>query len=282
METMTTNYPSLTPEEKWEQATLANNFIFYKVMRQHQDACKQLLEMLLGIKIESIEMKQEETIALDYDSKGIRLDVFVKDTGRMFDVELQVANTKELPERARYYQGVMDVDTLKAGQKYKELRDSHIIFICLEDVFKNGLPVNTFANICLEDKKTKFGDRTYKHFFFAPLCAKMIGDKEVKAFFEFLISNQASSSYTDELKNYVADAKQSTENKMQFMTWERQRAYDLDAGREEGIAIGAQQKAVEAAENMMKKNYPVDDICEITGLSLEQVLEIKEKITVKM
>ena len=37
----------LTPEEKWEQATLANNFIFYKVMRHHQDACKQLLEMLL-------------------------------------------------------------------------------------------------------------------------------------------------------------------------------------------------------------------------------------------
>lgn len=61
---------------------------------------------------------------------------------------------------------------------------------------------------------------------------------------------------------------------MQFMTWERQRAYDFEAG--------AQQKAVETAENMMKKNYPVDDICEITGLSLEQVLEIKEKITVKM
>lgn len=37
------------------------------------------------------------------------------------------------------------------------------------------------------------------------------------------------------------------------MTWERQRAYDLDAGREEGIEIGAQQKAVEDAENMIKK-----------------------------
>ena len=54
----------LTPEENWSQATLANNFIFYKVMRQHQDACKQLLEMLLGIKIDSMEMKQEVTIAL--------------------------------------------------------------------------------------------------------------------------------------------------------------------------------------------------------------------------
>ena len=276
------NEHKLTPEEKWEQATLANNFIFYKVMRNHQDACKQLLEMLLGIKIESMEMKQEETIALDYDSKGIRLDVFVKDANRMFDIELQVANTKELPERARYYQGVMDVDTLKAGQKYKELRDSHIIFICLEDVFKNGLPVNTFANICLEDGKTKFGDRTYKHFFFAPLCAKMIEEKEVKAFFEFLISNQASSSYTDELKNYVADAKQSTENKMQFMTWERQRAYDLDAGREEGIEIGAQQKAVETAEQLIKMNIlSAEQIATAVNLPLEQVLELKEKVSVK-
>ena len=260
------NDHKLTPEEKWEQATLANNFIFYKVMRNHQDACKQLLEMLLGIKIESMEMKQEETIALDYDSKGIRLDVFVKDTGRMFDVELQVANTKELPERARYYQGVMDVDTLKAGQKYKELRDSHVIFICLEDVFHNGLPVNTFANICLEDGKTKFGDRTYKHFFFAPLCAKMIENKEVKAFFEFLISNQASSSYTDELKTYVSDAKQSTENKMQFMTWERQRAYDFEAG--------AQQKAVEAAVLLIKK-YNIEPKTAAADLNapLEKVLE---------
>ena len=81
METIINNDHKLTPEEKWEQATLANNFIFYKVMRHHQDACKQLLEMLLVIKIDSMEMKQEETIALDYDSKGIRLDVFVKDTG---------------------------------------------------------------------------------------------------------------------------------------------------------------------------------------------------------
>ena len=281
METIINNDHKLTPEEKWEQATLANNFIFYKVMRHHQDACKQLLEMLLGIKIESMEMKQEETIALDYDSKGIRLDVFVKDANRMFDVELQVANTKELPERARYYQGVMDVDTLKAGQKYKELRDSHVIFICLEDVFHNGLPVNTFANICLEDGKTKFGDRTYKHFFFAPLCAKMIKDEEVKAFFEFLISNQASSSYTDELRDYVADAKQSTENKMQFMTWERQRAYDLDAGREEGIAIGAQQKAVEAAENLLRENISEEIIAKCTGIPLGKVLELKEKVSVK-
>ena len=63
----------LTPEEKWEQATLANNFIFYKVMRHHPDACKHLIEMLLNIKIEKMEMHSEEVIDLDHDSKVLGL-----------------------------------------------------------------------------------------------------------------------------------------------------------------------------------------------------------------
>ncbi|MCR4940595.1 MAG: Rpn family recombination-promoting nuclease/putative transposase [Treponemataceae bacterium] len=147
------NEKKLTPEEKWEQATLANNFIFYKVMRHHPEACKHLIEILLKIKIDKMNMRSEETIELDYDAKGIRLDVLGKDTGRMYDVELQMTDTKELLERARYSHGVMDLDTLKTGQKYKELCDSHVIFICLEDVFHNGLPVSTFENICFEDGK---------------------------------------------------------------------------------------------------------------------------------
>ena len=65
---------------------------------------------------------------------------------------------------------------------------------------------------------------------------------------------------------------------MQFMTWERQRAYDLDAG----IEIGAQQKAVEAAEKLIKMNIlTVEQIAEAQGLTVEQVLELKEKVSVK-
>lgn len=50
---------------------------------------------------------------------------------------------------------------------------------------------------------------------------------------------------------------------------------------EKGAQNGAQQKAVEAATNMLIKNYPTSDICEITGLSLVQVLELQKSITVK-
>lgn len=261
-------------EQKWEQATLSNNFIFYKVMRAHPEACQKLLEMLLNIKIERMEMCTEETIAVDPYAKSVRLDVFVKDIGRIFDVELQVANTKELPERARYYQGIMDVDTLISGQKYNELSDSHVIFICMEDIFHNGLPVNTFQNICIEDGKTKLGDRTWKHFFIAPTCAIMIKDPEIKAFFEFLISNQASNSYTDSLKSYVVDAKRSAKIRMEFMTWERQRAYDFDDGKEAGIKIGAQQKAIEDAKGLYENGVSIEIIAKSLKMTIEEVEKI--------
>ncbi len=78
--------------------------------------------------------------------------------------------------------------------------------------------------------------------------------EETKAFFEFLLSNKASTNYTDELKIYIADAKQSTENKRQFMEWERQRAYD----QEEGILIGIQQKAIEDAKSFYANGVSIE------------------------
>ncbi|MBR5966904.1 MAG: Rpn family recombination-promoting nuclease/putative transposase [Treponema sp.] len=49
-------------------------------------------------------------------------------------------------------------------------------------------------------------------------------------------------------------------------------------GLEEGLEQGAHQKAVEAATNMFAKKYPIEDIVEITGLPLDQVLAIKAQL----
>ena len=42
--------------KKWNEASLSNNFIFCKVMSENLDLCKEFLEMLLNIKIESISL----------------------------------------------------------------------------------------------------------------------------------------------------------------------------------------------------------------------------------
>lgn len=81
--------------KKWEDLTIADNFIFCKVM-ENESLCKELLEILLGIKIEKINyIKSEHVIENFYDSRGVRLDVFVKDSDRVFDIEIQTGNEQK-------------------------------------------------------------------------------------------------------------------------------------------------------------------------------------------
>ena len=267
--------------KKWENATLANNFIFYKVMREYPNACKHLIEMLLKIKIGKMVFLQEEYINLDNEGKAIRLDVFVKDKNRLIDVEIQLKDTKELPERARYYQGLMDLDSLGKGESYKKLKDSHVIFICMENIFsakKKDLPVYTFENMCREDNSVKLNDRTYKHFFIAPTCAKMIEDEEIRSFFEFLITNNPADNYTSELDSYVTYAKKNMQWRMEFMTWERMETYKYEEGFEDGEQNGKQNKAIEAATNLIKEKISPEVIARCVGLPLEQVQKLAEGI----
>ena len=163
----------LTTEEKWERAGLTDTFIFYKVMTENPDACRRLLELLLHVKIEKIEILGEKSLGIDTESKGIRLDVYVKDENRTFDVEMQVKDTGELPERSRYYQGLMDVDSIQSGQEYSALKDSYVIFLCLGDAFGHRLPVYTFRYRAEEDKNILMNDGTVNIFFNATMYDKM-------------------------------------------------------------------------------------------------------------
>ena len=112
----------------------------------------------------------------------------------------------------------------------------------------------------------------------------MVEDKEVKDFFEFLISNRAADDYTNSLQDYVKAAKKNAQWKEQYMTYERIQAYAYDNGKEagiaEGITQGSQHKAIEAAEKALEMNLTVEQAAEITGLPLEQVLELKKQVTV--
>ena len=52
-------------------------------------------------------------------------------------------------------------------------------------------------------------------------------------------------------------------------------------GLNKGEQKGRSEKAVEDTKRMLIKKYPMNDISEITGLPLEQVLELQKSITVE-
>ena len=263
----------LTPEEKWERATIANNFIFYKVMRHNPDVCKELLEILLEIEIDRLEMRGEEVIETDFGSKGIRLDIYAKNEKDAYNIELQSTDTKELPERARYYQGTIDVDCLKSGQPYKELKNSYVIFICIPDIFKKGLPCYSFENLCLENPELRLNDRAYKIFYIADNYDKILNEKQ-KEFLKLVAGQKAGDNFSKKVARLAEDAKRNTQWKKQYMEWERQRAYDFESGKEAGIALGAEQKAVEDARSFYAHGASIELIAKSLNMAPEQVKKI--------
>ena len=253
--------------QNWEDLTIANNFMFYKIMRNNPDVCKELLEILLEFKIERIKMSQEEAIDVDFGSKGVRLDVYAKDADglKIYNIEMQASDTKELPERSRYYQSVIDVDILKTGEKYKNLKTSFVIFICIDDIFGSGHPKYTFENICVEDGKTKLNDRAYKYFFISKNCDKLLNEDQ-KAFLRMVTGGKPSNKFTGHVAGLLDDAKHNTQWRKQFMDWEREKTYIFDRGME--------QKAVEDALTLVRKyNVSPESAASDMGAPLDKVLE---------
>ena len=270
----------LTPLEKWNSLTLANNFIFCKVLEENPDVCKELLEMLLDIKIDRIEQpKSEQTFKTDFDSRGIRLDVYVKDgTGRCFDIEIQTSNYMRLEKRARYYQGLMDVDSIQFGQEYSALKDSYVIFLCLGDAFGHRLPVYTFRYRAEEDKNILMNDGTVNIFFNATMYDKMQSEN-LRSFFKYLCGKNSDDNFTDRLSALVERVKMNAQWRHRYMTIEqeiklqaRHLAQDIAKDMAQDIA---NEKTLETAKNLLKINISPEQIAMATGLSLEQVTSLK-------
>ncbi len=201
--------------KKWEDLTLANNFIFCKVLEENPDVAKELLELLLDIKIDRLERPQsEKQFKTDFVSRGIRFDVYVKDgNGRSFDIEIQTTRKTNLIKRARYYHGLMDVDALHSGIDYNFLKDSYVIFLCLGDVFGYGLPVYTFQKTAKEDSSILMNDGTTTVFFDALNYDKMKSEK-VRSFFKFLCGLNIKDNFTEKLSALVERLKVNAQRRL--------------------------------------------------------------------
>ena len=266
----------------FEKLTCSDNFMFAKVMEE-PELCKSVLEILLGIKIGRLSYPEpEKTIQTAPDARGIRLDVHTADGKHEFDIEMQTTLYKDLRKRSRYYQSLMDVDYLLKGNTYSKLKENIVIFICLGDLFKQGLPVYTFENTCRENNSVKLEDKTLKVFY---NCSKWmdIGSKEQAEFLKFLLTDNAESSLCKKLKEREKRIKMTARAYKEYMDYcEITQGYyntGKEDGYKQGVEDGEERAKLEAARNMLSKNLlSLEDISEYTGLSLETVQQLADEI----
>lgn len=242
-----------------EELTFTDDFMFYKVM-QDKEICKELLELLLKIKIEKIEYPElQKDIKPFYSTKGIRLDVYVKDSNRIFDIEIQTTVPSNLAKRTRYYQSMVDVDALLKGEDYTKLKESYIIFLCTKDPFGLKLPVYTFKTVCMESKDHVLKDGANRLFFNA-CSAKHEKDVEIRAFLGYLLKGKSCDMFTDKIDSMVAKLKDDEKFRSEYMAGA---AWFVDAkkeGYDEGIAKQKAEDEKLIAQITSQKNAEIQQL----------------------
>lgn len=238
-----------TMSKTFDELDFTDDYMFCKVMEENEDLCKQLIEIILEKKIRKVVIKQKQkSIDVKADSRGVRLDVYVEDEAdTVFDLEMQAANKLYLPLRTRYYQGMIDLNLLGKGIKYNELRETYIIFICVDKPFEDGkLHKYTFINTCQEDKERLLNDNCTKIFVTPKGEADDISD-ELKAFLQYLVDKIPRDEFTKKLDAEVNHIRASYERRLEYMTlydkYEEIREEGRIEGREESIPIFAKTLA---------------------------------------
>ena len=267
----------------FEELTFHDDFMFGLIM-QDIGICKEALECLLDIKIDRLEYSEpQKTIVPLYTAHGIRLDVYVNDGKKVYDVEIQNRDEKDLGKRTRYYQGVMDTEALLKGEDYDELRESIIIFLCRFDPFKKGIPCYTVKRTCIEDRDVFIDDGAIVKIFNCTAYEKVVNES-LQAFLKYVQNNRAESDFTRRIADMVEAQKELEATKKVYFTWS---LHDHDVrkhGREEGIAIGRsegrEQAKIENARNMLADNLPLEKIAQYTGLTIKDVQALADNTPV--
>lgn len=226
----------------WEELGICNDFLFGKVM-QNPELCKELLKRILPeLEIERIEYPElQKTIKFDADAKSVRLDVYVRDEKQtIYDIEMQVTDTKELAKRTRFYQSMIDLQMIDRGESYKQLKPSYIIFICPFDMFDKGRHLYTFQNICKEDHKILLKDEATKIFLNAHGNMDDV-NKELKAFLDYVAGKSTEDTFVKKLELAVKEAKRNREWRYEYMTLLMRDQENIEQGIKQGMEQGLKQ-----------------------------------------
>ena len=270
--------------KKIEDLTFIDDGMFQAVMHE-PGISEAVVERLLHVNVNKIVYPElEKPIKPFYTTKGVRLDVYLKDDNRIIDVELQTYKQDAIGKRTRYYQSMIDIDSLMKGQDYSELLDSYVLFICNYDPFEKeknvgfGLPCYTFKNTCAENSAVSLDDKSVKVIYNAS-AYKSVEDKRVREFLHFVMTNDpGDNDFNKLLSETVERLKDNDKFRSDYAAMNLHDRDIIKRTQKEamaiGIAEGQQQKAIEAARNFYANGASIELIAKSLKMTVEQVEEI--------
>ena len=279
-------------EEKYKYHNLSSDIVFKYIFGYDKNKCytEWLLENIFNLERNSLKDKLKIKNSLDlnrtkFDSRGLELDVVVMmPNGDLINLEMYAHGFGEEEQEKSYIYlttlfGIQlppKVKYVKAKKciqinfvKDKKYLDGHYRLLDkLKEYSSKGIELYVI-NIDRSEKSCYHINEELR------LIYKLMNTKSLEEAKEIVKGNEVLENMAKDIEKF---------NKDEWLTdyfsvgsdWERKlnatAELKLQEGIEQGLIQGVNQKALETAKNMLKlKNISVEDIANVTGLSLKEI-----------
>jgi len=270
------------------QYTFKTDTLFKMLFIKHKDLLRNLVAALLGIPLGNIEqftVRNPEMPPEVLGDKFCRLDINMVVNGQRVDLEIQVANEGDYPERVMLYWAREFSTALPAGQSYSMLPRTIIISIIDFDLF-DCTEYHSFFQPLETTRHTLLSDKMGFHFFELRKLPKEVGEKDALLLWLSLFKAETEEDL-ERIKGMGVPTMEQAVNAYytitaspEFREIERLRekarhdeAQALHHAKQEGIS----ERNIEIARNALQMGMPVTDIAKLTGLTHEEIENLRKE-----
>ncbi|RKJ06379.1 Rpn family recombination-promoting nuclease/putative transposase [bacterium D16-54] len=265
--------------------TFKTDTLFKMLFVQYPELLKKLVADLLGIPFQSIGqfvIRNPEMPPENLGDKFCRLDINMTVNGQRVDLEVQVCNEGDYPERVMYYWAREFSSALMAGQGYSTLPHTIVISI-IDFILFDCKEYDSFFQPLEVTRHTLLSDKMGFHFFELPKLPDHVDEDDMLLLWLSLFKAETE----DELEkikemevpvmSQAINAYYTITASSEFREKERLRA---KARHDEAQALyNADRNAkIGIARNMIADGESIEKIVRYTGLTKEIIenLEVKK------
>ena len=222
------------------------------------DDCKPAASLVLRVILNKpdfvVDRVRAEVSVFNFGRRSIRVDVLANENGKVYNIEIQRADSGASPKRARYHGSLLDAGELKKRASFENLPETYVIFITENDIYGKFLPLYQFERSCVETGEP-LGDGLHIIY----VNGKYRGDDPVgNLMHDFACTSAVDMDYT-ELAERVRYFKETEEGFASMCRSVEELVEKYEAkGREEGRTEGADRLG--ALGTILLKEGRTDDL----------------------
>jgi len=256
------------------QYTFKTDTLFKMLFVQYPELLKKFVAELLEVPVEHIEqfvIRNPEMPPENLGDKFCRLDINMIVNGQRIDLEIQVNNEGDYPERVMYYWAREFSSSLPASQGYSMLPRTIVVSIIDFKLF-DCVEYHSFFQALETTRHMLLSDKMGFHFFELPKLPAEVSESNMLLLWLSLFKAETE----EELENIKAmevpvmsqaiNAYYTITASSEFREKERLRA---KARHDEAQAL--YHAKTEIARTMIAEGEPVDKIARYTGLTQKEI-----------